>query len=234
MKRRFWAHQLVEYIIGIAAIAAGAQSNEPMFPCIGGALLLLNDPGVDSYRLSADICQTQKLGDALPDRDPYPAEVGLVLAYAGQPGADGVPVHTLMVFGFTEYDPANADARRNLELKDVGVVAPPGLTARAPSIVRDVPVAPLPKTVPLGPNWRPLSVDVTPAGVWVPGRNGQPQLADAAGIAGRRLGPRAGGAMSLRDMVDAAPPAWSPRMPVGIWCRGSAVAVRNVTIQALK
>ena len=42
MKRRFWAHQLVEYILGIAAIAAGAQSTEPLFPCLGGALLLLN------------------------------------------------------------------------------------------------------------------------------------------------------------------------------------------------
>jgi hypothetical protein len=42
VKRGFWAHQLVEYILGIAAIAAGAQSNEPLLPCIGGALLVLN------------------------------------------------------------------------------------------------------------------------------------------------------------------------------------------------
>jgi len=163
-----------------------------------------------------------------------------VLADAAQPGAAGVRVHTLMVFRFTEYDPADGQAaRRNLELKDVGVTVPPGLAARNVNEVGDVPVARLPWTGAPGPTWRPLSVDVTPAGVWVPGRNGQPQLADTAGIDGRRQGPRAGGAMSLRDMLfDTAgpvvPPAWSPRMPLGIWCRGSAVAVRNVTVQALK
>jgi len=29
-------------------------------------------------------------------------------------------------------------------------------------------------------------------------------------------------------------PAWSPRMPIGIWSYGSKVSIRNVTIQALK
>lgn len=42
MKRGFWAHQLVEYILGLGAIAAGAQSATPLLPCLGGALLLLN------------------------------------------------------------------------------------------------------------------------------------------------------------------------------------------------
>jgi hypothetical protein len=83
-----------------------------------------------------------------------------------------------------------------------------------------------------------VSIDVTPAGVWVPGR-GQRVLADAAGIAERRNGPREPSATSIRDSVlrTAGPvtlPDWSPRMPLGIWCRKSWVAVRNVTIQALK
>jgi len=42
VKRGFWAHQLVEYLLGLGAIAAGAQSETPLLPCLGGALLLLN------------------------------------------------------------------------------------------------------------------------------------------------------------------------------------------------
>jgi len=42
VKRGFWAHQIVEYLLGIAAIAVGAQSAEPLLPCVAGALLLLN------------------------------------------------------------------------------------------------------------------------------------------------------------------------------------------------
>jgi len=42
VKRGFWAHQFVEYLLGIGAIATGAQSPKPLFPCIAGGLLLLN------------------------------------------------------------------------------------------------------------------------------------------------------------------------------------------------
>lgn len=42
VKRGFWAHQLVEYLLGIGAIATGAQSPKPLYPCIAGGLLLLN------------------------------------------------------------------------------------------------------------------------------------------------------------------------------------------------
>ena len=201
-------------------------------------LLLLTDPGVDSYRVEADIWQMQKVGDQVPGGDTSTDEVGLVLGYAGQPGAGGTAVHTLMVFGFTEYDPGDGPgARRVLELADVGLVAPPGLAPRIVPKVRGVPVTPLPRS---GPGWRRVGIDVTPAGVWVPGRTGPPVLADAAGIASRRTGPRDGGALSLRDLVaDTAAgrvglPEWTPRMPLGIWCRGSWVAVRNVTVTELK
>ena len=42
MKRGFWMHQFVEYLLGLGAIATGAQSPQPLFPCLAGALLLLN------------------------------------------------------------------------------------------------------------------------------------------------------------------------------------------------
>jgi hypothetical protein len=202
-------------------------------------LLLLSDPGVDSYRLEADLWQVQKIGNVLTDVDKSTNEVGLVLGYAGQPGAGGTRVHTQMVFAFQEFDPA--DVRRELQLMDVGLVTMPDLTPwPVVPTYREVPSAPLARLNPAGPGWRRVSVEVSPAGVRVPGRGGRTELADPAGIALRRNGPVEWPADCIRDQVArsaAGPvtlPDWSPRMPLGIWCRGSWVAVRNVTIQALK
>jgi hypothetical protein len=41
-KRPFWMHQLVEYILGIALVASGAQSPTPAVPAVLGGLILLN------------------------------------------------------------------------------------------------------------------------------------------------------------------------------------------------
>lgn len=41
MKRPFWMHQLVEYVLGVALVASGAQSPEPVVPAVLGGLLLL-------------------------------------------------------------------------------------------------------------------------------------------------------------------------------------------------
>jgi len=40
-KRPFWAHQLVEYILGLALVASGLQSPTPIVPAALGGLLLL-------------------------------------------------------------------------------------------------------------------------------------------------------------------------------------------------
>jgi hypothetical protein len=199
-------------------------------------LLLLSDPGVDSYRLEADLWQVQKIGNVLT-KDSATNEVGLVLGYAGQPGAGGTRVHTQMVFAFQEFDPA--DVGRALQLMDVGLVTLPDLTPLAPGTQRGVRPAPLARLNPGGPGWRRVSVEVSPAGVRVPGRGGRTELADPPGIARRRNGPVDPTDACIRDQVarSAGPvtlPDWSPRMPLGIWCSGSWVAVRNVTIQALK
>jgi len=42
VKRGFWAHQFVEYLLGVAAIGTGANSPKPALPCIAGALMVLN------------------------------------------------------------------------------------------------------------------------------------------------------------------------------------------------
>ena len=40
-KRPFWAHQLVEYILGGALVASGLQSPQPIVPAVLGGFLLL-------------------------------------------------------------------------------------------------------------------------------------------------------------------------------------------------
>ena len=197
-------------------------------PGVPRVLILLNDPGVDSYRLSAELRQEQKVGTVQERRA---GEVGLALGYADQPGTGATRVHTLMALQFSDFDPDDEpDVRRVIALTDYGLVSPDWLSAKNFPMVHGVPVANLDR--PAG--WRTISVDVSPAGVKVPGPGGQAQLADVVGINQRRQGP----GENIQDKVSqtAGPvvlPAWTPRMPVGIWCRGSWVAVRNVTIERL-
>ncbi|HKB03928.1 MAG TPA: serine/threonine-protein kinase [Gemmataceae bacterium] len=197
-------------------------------------LVLLTDPGVDSYRFEADIYQAQKLGDVVLRNNRDHNQVGLALGYAGQDGANQTRVHSFMVLAFTDHDPGDGPkVRRWFELIDCGIVGPPGLAPGGALTVRGVPAARLP---PPGPQWRTVAVEVTPDGIKVPGPNGQPQLADAAGIATRRNGPREAGCLREYVAPTAGPvelPDWSPRMPLGIWCKGSWVYVRNVTIKKL-
>ena len=47
MKRPFWMHQLVEYLLGVALLSQGLRTTEPLVPTVLGALLLLNVAVVD-------------------------------------------------------------------------------------------------------------------------------------------------------------------------------------------
>ena len=42
MKRPFWMHQLVEYLLGIALVSQALRSSEPLVPAAAGALMALN------------------------------------------------------------------------------------------------------------------------------------------------------------------------------------------------
>jgi hypothetical protein len=86
--------------------------------------------------------------------------------------------------------------------------------------------------------WRRIRIEVTPDGMktfWAEKPDGP--LAPLAELspAGMALGTK-----TDRDSFAAAHPGamlqlppWSPRMPLGIWCRGAAVSVRNVVIEPL-
>jgi hypothetical protein len=47
MKRPFWMHQLVEYVLAVGLVFAGAHSPKPAVPAIGGVLVALNAAVVD-------------------------------------------------------------------------------------------------------------------------------------------------------------------------------------------
>ena len=51
-KRPFWMHQVVEYILGGAMIAAGLQSPTPLVPSVVGGVIMLN-AAITSGPLSA-------------------------------------------------------------------------------------------------------------------------------------------------------------------------------------
>ena len=55
VRRPFWIHQLVEYLIGIVLIAAGVQTNEPEVAAVMGLVVILNAAvatgGAGAFRL---------------------------------------------------------------------------------------------------------------------------------------------------------------------------------------
>jgi hypothetical protein len=46
-KRQFWLHQVAEYVVGLALVATGLQSPEPLVPALTGGLVLINVSIVD-------------------------------------------------------------------------------------------------------------------------------------------------------------------------------------------
>lgn len=195
-------------------------------------LILLNDPGVDSYRFRATLREKRKIAHVDPTADPLHSELGLVFGYAAQDGANANRVHSMMALSFTEPEAADAPgAKRELGLKHLALVGAPGFEGRSVFRERNTPPVPLARAEAGGPLWRDVVAEVTPAGVRVPGRAGLQEI-DSAAIGTARV------KVHQKDVVPragpVAPPEWSPRMPLGIWCRGAWVQMRNITIEKLK
>ena len=47
MLRPFWLHQVAEYLIGLALVAMGLQSPDPLVPTVAGGLIVVNAAMVD-------------------------------------------------------------------------------------------------------------------------------------------------------------------------------------------
>jgi hypothetical protein len=195
-------------------------------------LLLLQDPGVDSYRVRAELRQSKKAGHVVPDVNPDTSQVGLILGYAGQNGPNGTRAHTMTALAFREFDhPAKLSDVRMLEVVEAGYWSGVGFVPPELRTVRKSMSVPLRPADGPDPPWRELDVRVTQDGIWVPDAKGNPQLVSSQGIVERwnyledLLGARLGGLNG--PIAD-----WSPRKPIGIWVRGSTVSVRNVIIES--
>jgi hypothetical protein len=164
--------------------------------------------------------------------------VGLYFAQSTQVASDGVPVHTFLAVSFNDF--------LEERVKKAGIAK---ATARAFT------VALIPKTdadtfeltadasrpirfsgVELPGPWRRIRVEVTPERVrlfWAASPEAPFELlAEHTSAEVDRL------FAELNSNVHTQRPGlhipdWKPRMPLGIWSRGSAVAVRNVVIEPL-
>jgi hypothetical protein len=198
----------------------------------GRILLLLDDPGIDRYRLRAEIRQEGKIREAVPEPNkPSYNTVGLVLGYVQQKGVGDTEAHAMTVVWYSDFDhPKEVNPARKLRLEHAAVVTSPFrpgviLPKRGNSTPLDPPGAD-------GPPWREIVVDVTPDGFRATCSTGS-MVYSAADVA-RRRGDLQSTLANSRAAITAPPPPWAPRMPLGIWCYGSLVSVRNVTIEPLE
>jgi serine/threonine protein kinase len=209
-------------------------------------LELLPDPGIDRYRLTADVRFLFTKVALGPDGKPHPLGepatlVGLYVGHAARATADGRPAHFTLAVTFMDHltpevraagiTQASAQLRTSLILLHPNAV-PEDLTAGVGRSIRFPPVENPPGA------WRRVRVDVSPAGVEVfwatkPDRPLAP-LAELTAADLNRL------YVAARDQAEGKYPGlglpapdWHPRMPVGIWCRGAAMSVRNVVVAPL-
>jgi serine/threonine protein kinase len=187
-------------------------------------LLLLDDPGVERYRLSLDVCERKKLhvGSASDT-------VGLVYGFTTQVGVGEIKVFNTECVTYAEYDTvAKPPGTKRSIMNRLITVIEEGPLRRSQMPARG-PASPIAEITPGAP-WRTLTIDITPEGVSFltpkfPGPYKATEIQDRRERQGRTAANAKAKITSL--------PVWSPRMPVGIWCYDADVAFRNVTIRAL-
>jgi hypothetical protein len=194
-------------------------------------LELLSDPGIDRYRVRAELRQVTKVSDEIDPRLPstFPS-VGLVVGYVRLPVGDEKFVHALVSSQYYESDPVG----RPFLPPQADVVTQLVYDERfrnggAHHGGRFIPLNP---AEPGERPWRTLEVDVTPTGVTARHDGGSVTLTadeirrDQALLEHRVRTSRPGG-------VDVTLPEWQPRLPLGLWVRNSHVTVRSVTVEPL-
>jgi serine/threonine-protein kinase len=226
------------------------------FESIGDALLvLLDDPGIDRYAVTADLrilrSKTPADPKKAPDHNEAPGSnrVGLFVSHAIAVASNGQPVPTFLVVSYNDYlSPAIrklglTQATAQFELGFVGIrqgaqgaLAQPmhdeSTTFGINRPIRFTSAEILPG------EWRRIRIEVTPDGVrsfWA--ADPQDPFIPLATVSVAEIARRA--APACTEFVSAHPgaalplPPWSPRMPLGIWSRGANVAVRNVIVEPL-
>jgi serine/threonine protein kinase len=205
-------------------------------------LELIRDPGRDRYAVSADLHVLDRRVPAAPV-----TLVGLYFGYARAADPDGLMAHTFLALSYLDYLPAALIAAKRFQADaqlrvGAAVVARPGSPpvtdlAALPNARYSFQPANVAPNPPVGV-WRRIRLEVTPAGVeaffaTVPGNRPVPfrvVSADEINRAFQDPETPLGQKCMQRGL---GPLPWQPRMPVGVWCRTGAVAVRNVIVEQL-
>jgi serine/threonine-protein kinase len=201
-----------------------------------GLLELLDDPGIDSYTIRAQIRQTRSLAAAdLPNRRRDEDSVGVYFGHADLSSANP-PTHAFFAVRFADYDPVTilgnpvkdqpAALVRALRTFDAeGKLRHPA-TVFAQCLFKPVEMRP--------GLWRTIEIDVTPTELRARWQDAQGKMKPLIGKQpiepGRHFAALQEALNEIRPNSGIVLPVWSPRMPLGIYARASALNVRNVTI----
>ena len=239
-----------DWAYGPTALAEAVTGDRSCaFESIGDALLVLaDDPGVDRYAVMADLRILRSnsplvQGQALPGRREAPewSKVGLYFGYSRAAATNGLAVPNFMMVSFNDYLTPEArkegytQATVQLGVGFIGTLPDKRDDSTTGGSCRPIRFAPAES---LPAEWRQIRIEVSKDGVktfWA-GKPGEPftplgSLSPAQMVQATKT--------DRDDFAAAHPgatlqlPPWTPRMPLGIWCRGAAVSVRNVVIEPL-
>jgi hypothetical protein len=211
------------------------------FETVDRALLdLLDDPGIDRYRIRADLRQVRRAGapNAEAPREDESA-IGVFFGRATRAAPNGDTVHAFFRVSFHDFDPKWGPGEKvneqSMQFQRVLSVTGPQRPALEPNTTfAGCPFLPV---VRRPGNWYTIEIDVTPeeiAARWIT-KDGPKPLTGVPPI--KPVVQYA----KLQATVNGLPPPptgvtlpqWTPRMPLGLSVGSSAITVRNVTITPL-
>lgn len=191
-------------------------------------IVLLDEPGIDSYRIVAEVNQALKK-KAVKDGGPgHLDRVGLAFGPQKYSAPNNSTVLVSQVLSMSEYEPndaPNEDRRLSFEsLVFSGVRLGPGgiSTGRGPSIVLDRPT---------DSNWRRIEVDVRAEGLTFRS-GGRAKTADKDFC--QRLHAGSGRTANANGVPQIANIPSPSKQSVGLWGCGSWFGVRKLTVEPLK
>jgi hypothetical protein len=191
---------------------------------LGATILhLLPDPGIDRYRVRAELRQDQRMEGGSH------AAFGLAVGHARVSAGGSSVLHGWMTVGFHERVSAGFTDLDVGFREYVAFERPP----KAPVKVSHLgPIMRLAAPDPGKRPWRSLEVEVGPEGIAV--RHDGRTVTYAAADIQRHWSNRAYEIRAAAPAVaDVSLPPWSPQLPLGLWAFQSWVSVRNVTIEPL-
>ncbi len=234
-----------EWRLDAAALGKSPMNDETCsFQSIGPGLLeLFPAPGVDRYRITAEVRQiwTRDRGEQPPADVGHASRTGLYFGHAQQPGTGGVSAHSFLAVWFNDWVTDSARkagiTRATARLDQAVIVQRPNTVPAEHTLnIASAEFSPFPNLY--ATEWRWVGAEVTPAGVralWREKPDGPTTvLAYLPAATVRRFGTQMQDTLGKLDPnAGVQLPDWHPRMPIGIWCEGSSISIRNVVLEPL-